>query len=69
MIQYTITEYNKEDYEKFSDEMTDDKCIELLKKIERGWLPDYNFTGSEHDFEAYTLHQALFRAIDLIKKI
>lgn len=39
----------------------------LLERIERGWIPDYNFSGSESDFENYQLHVALDRAIDCLK--
>lgn len=68
MRQYTVTEYEKEDYNKAREEMTNEEAIDLLRMIERGWIPDYNFSGSEDDFDNYKLHVALYKAIDLLRK-
>lgn len=50
MRTYTVTEYEQEDYQNFKDNLTDEKAIEILGQISRGWLPDYNFSGDESDF-------------------
>ena len=68
MRTYTVTEYDKEDYEEFKNNLTDKRAIELLEQISRGWLPDYNFTGEEGDFENYCLHQAIYRAIEALEE-
>ena len=63
MRQYTVTEYEKEDYEDFKRNLTSEQAIELLERISRGYLPDYNFTGTENDYEYYCMHQAIYKAI------
>ena len=68
MKQYTITKYDYEDYEDFKNNLTDEHAIELIGQISRGWLPDYDFTGEERDFEVYCLHRALYRAMDALEK-
>lgn len=64
---YTVTEYDTEDYDAVRENMTNDEAIRLLERINRGWIPDYNFTGTEDDFENYKLHQALYKAMDALK--
>ena len=68
MRTYTVTEYEQEDYQNFKDNLTDEKAIEILGRISRGWLPDYNFSGDESDFENYCLHQGIYRAQDALKE-
>lgn len=68
MKTYTVTEYDMEDYNKARDDMTDEEAVNLLKRIERGWIPDYNFDGTESDFDNYKLHMALYKAIDVLSK-
>ena len=67
MRTYTITEYDREDYDAVRENMTNDEAICLLERIDRGWIPDYNFTGTEDDFENYKLHQALYKAMNALK--
>ena len=67
MKEYTVKEYEMEDYEKASKEMTNEDAINLLEYIKRGYLSDYNFTGSEKDFEYYKLHVAMRKAIEALK--
>ena len=50
MRTYTVIEYEKEDYQNFKDNLTDEKAIDILERISRGWLPNYNFSGEESDF-------------------
>lgn len=68
MRQYTVTEYEDKDYQDFKDNLTDEHAIVLLERISHGWLPDYNFDGTESDFDNYCLHQAIYRAIDALQK-
>lgn len=57
-----------QDYDNFRDTLTDREAITLLEQISRSWLPDYNFTGTENDFEKYCLHKAIDRAIDALEE-
>ena len=68
MRQYTVTEYKQEDYEYFERNLTNKKAIEFLERISRGYLPDYNFTGTEDDFDNYCLHQAIYKAIEALEE-
>lgn len=68
MRQYTVTEYEQEDYEYFERNLTNKKSIEFLERISRGYLPDYNFTGTEDDFDNYCLHQAIYKAIEALEE-
>ena len=68
MRQYTVTEYEQEDYEYFERNLTNKKAIEFLERISRGYLPDYNFTGTEDDFDNYCLHQAIYKAIEALEE-
>lgn len=67
MRSYTVTEYDMEDYKEVREKMTNDEAINLLERIERGWIPDYGFSGTEDDFDNYKLHVALYKAIDVLK--
>lgn len=68
MRQYTVTEYEREDYEDFKRNLTSEQAIGLLERISRGYLPDYNFTGTEDDFDDYCLHQAIYKAIGALEE-
>ena len=63
MRQYTVTEYEQEDYEDFKRNLTSEQAVEILERISRGYLPDYNFTGTENDYKYYCMHQAIYKAI------
>ena len=67
MIEYTVRNYDMADYENAKKSMTPDDVINCLEYIKRGYVPDYNFTGSEDDFERYKLHMAICKAIEIIK--
>lgn len=68
MKQYIVTEYEKEDYDKVREYMTNEEAINLLERIERNWIPDYNFNGDEGDFDDYKLHVVLYKAIESLEK-
>ncbi len=69
MKTYTVTEYEMEDYKNFREGMTNEEAVELLNRIERGWIPDYNFDGTEGDYENYQLHQAIYKGIEALKTV
>lgn len=69
MKTYTVTEYEMEDYEKFRKGITNEKAVELLTRIEREHIPDYNFDGTEGDYENYQLHQAIYKGIEALKQM
>lgn len=69
MREYTVVEYDREDYNKVKDELTIDKVIERLKGIARGWIPDYNFTGKEYDYENYVNQMAMAKAIEWLSEL
>ena len=68
MRRYTVTEYEQEDYDYFKRNLTSKKAIEFLERISRGYLPDYNFTGTEDDFDNYCLHKAIDKAIEALEE-
>ena len=68
MKEYLVREYEKEDYDKAREEMTEEKANEILEQIGRGWLPDYNYTGEESDFEHFQLHLAIWKAQEVLKE-
>lgn len=63
-----VIEYEMDDYDAARNNMSDSKAIDLLKRIDRGYIPDYNFTGKEDDFEYYKLHMAIQRGIAAINR-
>lgn len=63
MRTYTVNEYEQEDYSQAKENMSDHEAALLLERIDRGWVPGYDFTGTQQDFENYKLHVALDRAI------
>lgn len=69
MKTYTVTEYENEDYETFKENVTNEEVLNLLERIESGWLPNYSFDGTEEDFDNYKLHVALDKAMDAMKAL
>lgn len=67
MREYTVREYDMEDYDIGRDNMTIADIIARLESIDRGWLPDYNYTGKEDDYEAYLNHVAMWKAVEALK--
>lgn len=65
---YAVTEYDTEDYRNWKDNMSNEEAIKLLNYIKRGYIPDYNYDGSESDFEHYKLHMAILKAIDTLER-
>lgn len=69
MITYTVTEYEESDYNDFRDNLTISRTINILDDISRGWIGDYNYDGTESDFELYKLHMALYKAINILTDV
>lgn len=69
MKEYTIKEYEKEDYE-LLENMDSKRVIELLEYIERGYLPqNYGYyNGKENDYYNTELHIAMRKAIECLKE-
>ena len=69
MRKYEVIEYDREDYDEYAKNITKEQVIESLERIECGWLPDYNYSCDERDFDMFTLHMALMYAIEAINKV
>lgn len=69
MRTYTVTEYEKSDYDDYENNITIDEIIKNLEYIRRGHVGDYEYTGEEEDFELFKLHMAVFKAIALLSEI
>ena len=63
------TTYEQDDYNKVKESMTAKEVMEQLELIKRGYVGDYNFSGTEQDFENFKLHMALNIAIDIVAAI
>ena len=66
MRTYTVTKYDKQDYDDYENNITLTEIINNLKSINRGYIGDYNFTGEEDDFERFKLHASLYKAIKIL---
>lgn len=69
MRTYTVTEYEKSDYDDYENNITIGEIISNLGHIRRGYVGDYNYTGEEDDFDRFKLHMAVFKAIELLNEI
>lgn len=63
MREYTVREYEQEDYDKAKN-MSLDQVIEMLPIIARGWLPDYTYDhdGTEEEYERFVNQMAMLWA-------
>ena len=69
MKTYTITEYEKQDYDNYRENLTLNGVINNLKCIKRGYIGDYEYSGDENDFILFQLHMSLNKAIDILENI
>lgn len=60
--------YEVSDYDFGRDSITIDEVITRLRRIERGWIPDWNYTGEDDDYENYLDHVALWKAVEILKE-
>lgn len=67
MRTYTVTEYERTDYDDYENNITLEDVIERLRYIERGYIGDYNYTGDEDDFELFKMHIAMLKAIEILE--
>ena len=70
MIEYTIRKYDMEDYDIQSeqvDKMSNQELADSIRKIARGWLPDYNFSGDESDFDNHKRHMIMDRVDKILE--
>lgn len=68
MRTYTVTEYEKSDYDEYEENITIEQIINSLEYAKRGYIGDYNYTGEEDDFELFKIHMAMSKAIELIRE-
>ena len=70
MKQYTVTEYEKEDFDKLKAEMSNERAAELLARLPRGWFPynhpDWSEKITTSDYENYEMCCAIWKAIDAL---
>jgi len=59
--------YDTSDYDFGRDSMTNTDVIARLERIDRGWIPDWNYTGEKDDYENYLDHVAVWKAIEALK--
>ena len=69
MRTYTVTEYDREDYDEYEENITIDEIVSKLEYAKRGYIGDYNYTGEEYDFDLFKIHTAMRKAIELLKEI
>lgn len=64
-----VLEREYEDYKKWNEKLTDEEAAQILIRIKRGYLPNYDYTGTEDDFEKFKLHMAMSRAINFLNNV
>ena len=62
----TKKDYERQEYEVST--MDSEKLAKLLEYIARGYIGDYNFIGTDEDFENHLLQMVMRRAIEIVKK-
>lgn len=71
MREYIVKEYELEDYdnqEETVENMSRNELADNVREIARGWLPDYNFTGDESDFDNHKLHMIMDRVAEILNE-
>lgn len=72
MRTYTVTEYDIGDYDAQEKEvlgMSNEQLSKEIRNIARGWMPDYNYTGAENDFENHKRQIIMSRVATILEKI
>ena len=70
MRKYEVTEYEFEDYEQQRYDVWHKSMAELANFIEyvaRGYLSDYNYTGSESDFYNHYEQMMMAKAVEVLR--
>lgn len=66
----TITTYTTEDYDEQREQvykMSNKELSDCVRYVARGYLPDYNYTGSEEDFEAHKRQMIMGRVAAILE--
>ena len=71
MKEYTIREYEQEDFDFIIQNMTAERAAEILEGLPRGWfhyrLPKWCSEVSENDFDNYKICCAIWFAISVLR--
>lgn len=70
MKQYTV--YEMEDYniqEEQVEKMSTKELADYVRYVARGWLPDYNFTGTEDDFAQHKDQMIMRRVAKILDEL
>ena len=70
MREHMVKEYELEDYgnqKETVENMSGKELADSVRGIARGWLPDYNFTGDESDFDNHKLHMIMNRVAKILE--
>lgn len=67
MRKYEVIEYEREDYDNYEKNLTQEELINNLEHINRGYIGDYNYTGEVDDFNRFKLHMSLYKVIELLE--
>lgn len=69
MITKTIRVYDIKDYDEARKNMTNEEAFNLLKVLDKNWVSNYIFDGTQDDFYKYILHIALCKAMDTLRGV
>lgn len=64
-----IAGIGREDYEFVKNKLAVDteSVADLLEMIQRRYMPDYAYNGTDDDLDLYTLHMAMDSAIRIVR--
>ena len=65
MRKYTVREYDIQKEQ--VNEMSNQELADSIRSIARGWLPDYNFTGDESDFNYHECQMIMSRVAKILE--
>ena len=68
----TNTEYEMEDYDIQKEqvyEMPIKELADYVRAFARGWLPDYNFTGTADDFAQHKDQMIMKRVAEILEEM
>lgn len=71
MKEYTVREYEQEDFDSIIQNMTAKRAAEILEGLPRGWfpyrLPKWSNEVSESDFDNYEICCAIWFAVSVLR--
>ena len=72
MREYTVVEYEQEDFDKIAYGMTPERAVEILSGLPRGWfpynLPDWGCKVTTSDLDHYEICCAINKAIEALRE-